>query len=328
MCFKKVIPFTALALTLLAVSLNVKAASPTKEFDQAVQRYQAGDYQNAATHFKNVVQHDPSNAKAWLLLGQSLAQTNDVEGARRAFANALKLEPSGRVADRINEQLAKLPGPDLRDCPTCPEMVVIPAGSFEIGEAYNKRTVTFAQPFAIGKYEVTQAQWKAIMGANPSMFSNCGDNCPVENVSWNETQEFIQKLNARTGKQYRLPSEAEWEAACRAGEKQQYCGSDDAQSVAWYDEASTHPVGRKRANAFGLYDMSGNVWEWVEDGWHKDYNGAPSDGTAWQGNDSRHVIRGGSWLFDQWIKNASDRHWNMPSDRYSTLGFRLAKTLP
>lgn len=328
MCFEKVIPITTLALTLLAVSLNVNAASLTQEYDQAIQGYQAGDYQSAATHFKKVVQLDPSNAKAWLLLGESLAQTNDAEGARRAFVKALQLEPSGRVADRVNEQLAKLSGSIFRDCPTCPEMVVIPAGSFEMGERYKKHAVTFSQPFAIGKVEVTQAQWKTVMGSNPSIFSNCGDNCPVENVSWNDAQEFIQKLNAKTGKQYRLPSEAEWEAACRGGETQQYCGSDDAQSVAWYDDGSTRPVGQKQANAFGLYDMSGNVWEWVEDGWHKDYIGAPSDGTAWQGSDSRHVIRGGSWLFDQWIIDAADRRWNIPSDRYSTLGFRLARTLP
>jgi formylglycine-generating enzyme required for sulfatase activity len=328
MCFEKVIPITTLALTLLAVSLNVKAASLKLESDQAVQAYQAGDYQNAATHFKKVVQLDPSNAKAWLSLGQSLTQTNDVEGARSAFAQALKLGPSDQVADRVNEQLAKLPGSILRDCPTCPEMVVIPAGSFEMGDAYNTHTVTFSHPFAIGKFEVTQAQWKAIMASNPSIFSNCGGNCPVENVTWNDTQEFIQRLNAKTGKQYRLPSEAEWEAACRGGEKQQYCGSADVQSVAWYDDGSTHPVGQKQANAFGLYDMSGNVWEWVEDGWHKNYEGAPSDGTAWQGNDSRHVIRGGSWHFDQWIIDAADRNWNVPSFRYSTLGFRLARTLP
>ena len=197
-----------------------------------------------------------------------------------------------------------------------------------MGEPFKTHPVTISQPFAIGKFEVTQAQWKTIMGSNPSKFSNCGDNCPVENVSWNDAQKFIQRLNTKTGKQYRLPSEAEWEAACRGGETKQYCGSDDAQSVAWYDESSTLPVGQKQANAFGLYDMSGNVWEWVEDGWHNNYDGAPSDGTARQGYDSRHVIRGGSWHFDQWIRHAADRNWNLPSDRYSTLGFRLARTLP
>ncbi len=328
MFFEKVTPITALALTLLAVSLNVKAASLAQEYDQAIEGIQAGDYQNAAIHFKNVVQLDPSNAKAWLLLGESLSQTNDLEGARRAYANALKLEPNGRVAARVNEQLAKLSGSIFRDCPTCPTMVVISAGSFEMGEPFKKHTVTFSQPFAIGKFEVTQAQWKAFMGSNPSIFSNCGDNCPVENVSWNDAQEFIRVLNAKTGKQYRLPSEAEWEAACRGGETLQYCGSNDAQSVSWYDVDSTRPVGQKQANAFGLYDMSGNVWEWVEDGWHNDYVGAPSDGTAWQGSDSRHVIRGGSWLFDQWIINAANRQWSIPSDRFGTLGFRLARTLP
>lgn len=239
-------------------------------------------------------------------------------------------EPGIPAADRVDEQAARQPGSTFRDCATCPEMVVIPAGNSEIGDAYSKHAVTFSQPFAIGKFEVTQAQWGALMGEYPSQFGSCG-NCPVENVSWNDTQEFIKKLNARTGRQYRLPSEAEWEAACRGGENHQYCGSDDVNSVAWYGEnsnGSTHPVGQKQANAYGVYDMSGNVWEWVEDGWHKTYAGAPVDGTAWQASDSSHVLRGGSWYFDPWIIDAADRNWNVPSFRYGTLGFRLARTLP
>ncbi|MGC2166826.1 MAG: formylglycine-generating enzyme family protein [Gallionella sp.] len=269
MCFKKIISFTTIALTIVAVSLNVNAAGP-------------------------------------------------------------KQEPSGQVADRNGEHPAASPSSTFRDCQNCPEMTVVSAGRFEMGDAYNKHTVTFSRPFAIGKFEVTQAQWGAVMGEYPSQFGSCA-NCPVENVSWNDTQEFIKKLNAKTGRQYRLPSEAEWEAACRGGEKQQYCGSDDVKSVAWYGENSdgtTHPVGQKQANAYGLYDMSGNVWEWVEDGWHKTYDGAPVDGTAWQASDSSHVLRGGSWYFDPWIIDAADRNWNVPSFRYGTLGFRLARTLP
>jgi len=120
----------------------------------------------------------------------------------------------------------------FRDCPDCPEMVIIPAGSFDMGsnngEVNEKpvHRVTIAKPFAMGMTEVTQGQWKAVMGNNPSSFSNCGDTCPVEQVSWNDVQGFLQKLNAKTGKQYRLPSEAEWEYACRAEGKQEYCGSD------------------------------------------------------------------------------------------------------
>jgi formylglycine-generating enzyme required for sulfatase activity len=114
-----------------------------------------------------------------------------------------------------------------QDCNDCPEMIVIPAGSFEMGEAGHTHHVTIAKPFAIGKYEVTQAQWQAVMGKNPSYFRQCGGNCPVEQVSWDDIKQFIRKLNQKTGKKYRLPSESEWEYACRAGGRNEYCGSDE-----------------------------------------------------------------------------------------------------
>lgn len=197
--------------------------------------------------------------------------------------------------------------------------------------------VTIGRAFAIGKTEVTQVQWKAIMGNNPSKFSDglfshgCGDNCPVENVSWNDAHAFIQKLNAKTGKQYRLPSEAEWEYACRAGGQQEYCGSDNVDSVAWFggnSGATTHPVAKKQANAFGLYDMSGNVWEWVEDSWHENYNGAPVDGSAWQGDGAKRVLRGGSWGNDPQIERATNRGKDEPAIQDSGYGVRLARMLP
>ena len=169
------------------------------------------------------------------------------------------------------------------------------------------------------------------MGNNPSKFGSCGDECPVEKVSWDDAEAFIQKLNAKTGKQYRLPSEAEWEYACRAGGQHEYCGNDNVDSVAWYASnsgKSTHPVSRKQPNVFGLYDMSGNVWEWVEDSYHNSYNGAPTNGSVWQGDGARRVFRGGSWDSRPRYVRAASRDGDVPAYRDSYLGFRVARTLP
>jgi formylglycine-generating enzyme required for sulfatase activity len=169
------------------------------------------------------------------------------------------------------------------------------------------------------------------MGSNPSYFKECGDNCPVEQVSWNAAKDFIQKLNAKTGKQYRLPSEAEWEYACRAGGRNEYCGSGNIDSVAWYGSNSgskTHAVARKQANAWGLRDMSGNAWEWVEDCWNGNYNGAPSDGSAWTtGECSWRVLRGGSWVENPRYARAAFRYRGGASGRANHSGFRLARML-
>ena len=139
----------------------------------------------------------------------------------------------------------------FKDCADCPEMVVIPAGSFEMGGTGSREKpvhrVTL-RSFSMGKTEVTQGQWRAITGSNPSHFRNCGDSCPVEQVSWEDAKEFVSRLNSKTGKTYRLPSEAEWEYACRAGGRQEYCGSDSADNVGWYYVNSgnaTHPVGKR-----------------------------------------------------------------------------------
>lgn len=232
-------------------------------------------------------------------------------------------------------------GKSFRDCADCPEMVLIPPGSFEMGSTggYTDQQplhwVSIAQAFALGKTEVTQAEWQAVMGANPSGFKNCGDNCPVENVSWHDAQEFIGKLNAKTGRQYRLPTEAEWEYACNNGNWTKYCGSDDVDAVAWYNDNSgrglfsdghPHPVGQKQPNAFGLYDMSGNISEFTADRYHDNYNGAPTDGSEWPGNGVYCVIRGGSWGDVSENARAVRRAQGGPDNVYD--GFRLARTLP
>ncbi|GHV61506.1 hypothetical protein FACS1894195_2120 [Bacteroidia bacterium] len=161
--------------------------------------------------------------------------------------------------------------------------------------------------FSIGKYEVTQEQWEAVMGSNPSYFK--GDDLPVENVSWNDAKAFISKLNSMTGKTYRLPTEAEWERAAKGGKNYDYSGSNSIDAVAWYDGSKTHPVGTKQPNALGIYDMTGNVWEWCEDC----YDSSCSD----------RVSRGGSWFNSAAYCRVSGRNGGTPSGRYNSLGFRL-----
>ena len=234
-------------------------------------------------------------------------------------------------------------GQAFRDCADCPEMVVIPAGSFQMGsndgDADEKPIHPVAiKRFALGKYEVTQGQWRAVMGSNPSRFTKCGDNCPVEKVSWDDIQQYIQKLNQQTGQQYRLPSEAEWEYAARAGSSTQYGWGDnigmnnancDGCASPW-DNQTTAPVGSFKANAFGLYDMHGNVYEWVQDWYHDSYSGAPSDGSAWAsgGNRDSRVLRSGSWDFNAAGVRSAGRIWYAPDDFGSDTGFRLARTAP
>ncbi|MGH9803026.1 MAG: formylglycine-generating enzyme family protein, partial [Blastocatellia bacterium] len=153
-----------------------------------------------------------------------------------------------------------------------------------------------------------------------------GDDLPMESISWEEAKEFCQKIQQLTNKAYRLPSEAEWEYACRAGTTGDYGGKLD--EMAWYYENSdskTHPVGKKNANSFGLYDMHGNVWEWCEDLWHDDYKQAPADGSAWLsgGDSSRRVLRGGSWNLVGSLCRSAYRHYVLPGNRFVTFGFVL-----
>ncbi len=222
------------------------------------------------------------------------------------------------------------------------KMVSIPGGSFMMGctarrecdddnPEYSEHEVQ-VNDFEIGQYEVTQEVWEAVMGENPSRFSDCAQ-CPVENVSWEDVQRFLDELNARTGGGYRLPTEAEWEYAARGGQQSrvsQYAGSDDPGAVGWYEANSgkkTHPVGQKEPNELGVYDMNGNVWELVENCGHCTDTGAPSDGLAWEsGNCSERVLRGGSWNLSPEYFLSELRVRNTTWLRDPSLGFRVART--
>ena len=244
-----------------------------------------------------------------------------------------------QAKEDLDKGVSPKAGAIIRDCADCPEMVVIPAGSFTMGSSHSAdeqpaHMVTFKQSFAIGKTEVTQGQWFAIMGSPwPHVnFQQCGDNCPVDGVNWYDVKKFIQKLNAKTGKQYRLPSEAEWEYSCLAGGQNEYCGGDNIDSVAWYQGNSNktpHSSAEKQSNAFGLYDMSGNMFEWTEDVYHENYVDAPIDGSAWQGADgAKHVARGGSWDNYARRQRAAYRTSESPTNRDNSIGFRIVRTLP
>ena len=207
------------------------------------------------------------------------------------------------------------------------EMVKVTGGLFESAGIQKQ-----ISNFSIGKYPVTQGQWKEIMGSNPSYFKGC-DECPVESVNWDDIQEFLKKLNALTGKTYRLPTEAEWEYAARGGiegkkDNYLYAGSNDLDEVGWYNENSgstTKPVGLKNPNQLGLHDMSGNVWEWCQD-WYSDYPAAALSDRLGSRGGSYRVIRGGSWCVFAVFCRVSYRNLSAPAGRFSYVGFRLAHT--
>ncbi len=200
-------------------------------------------------------------------------------------------------------------------------------GSDCYGDEKPSHRVTVSD-FKLGKYEVTQAQWNKIMGSNPSKFSNC-DECPVEQVSWDDIQAFLRKLNFQTGKNYRLPSEAEWEYASRGGNKSggyKYAGSNTIDDVAWFTEnagSKTHPVGGKRPNELGLYDMSGNVYEWCQD-WFGNYSSGSQNNPSGASTGSHRVNRGGGWDGPARDCRVSNRGYDAPASRFYNLGFRLA----
>ena len=255
----------------------------------------------------------------------------------------------GMTLAEVREE--KRPGRTFRDCPSCPEMVVVPAGAFSMGSPASEegrdadegpvRRVTIAEPFAVGRYEVTFAEWDACAAAG-----GCGRYRPDDKgwgrgdrpaiyVSWNDAKAYVRWLSKKTGEFYRLLSEAEWEYAARAGTATRYSWGDEVGRNrancrgcgSRWDGESTAPVGSFAANGFGLHDMHGNVWEWVEDCWNRLYRGAPSDGTAWTaGVCSRRVLRSGSWFKVPKVLRSASRIWLGTSIRNDDYGFRVART--
>ena len=266
------------------------------------------------------------------------------EAAEQRRAAKAKAERE-RLAREAEEK--KHPGRRFRDCDACPEMVVIPAGSFLMGSPESEEgraddegpqhRVTIGEAFAAGVYEVTFEEWGACVadggcgGYRPKDYGWGRGRRPVINVSWEDAQAYVRWLSRKTGKEYRLLSEAEWEYAARAGSRTQHSFGDEITSRdANYggNIGKTRPVGGYRANGYGLHDMHGNVWEWVRDCWNGSYAGAPNNGEAWERGDcSRRVLRGGSWGSYSWNLRSANRLGIHSEFRLDSNGFRVARTL-
>lgn len=227
------------------------------------------------------------------------------------------------------------------------EFVLIPAGRFEMGSLSDENnwyknekpahTVHIGKAFYLGKFLITQKQWLEVTGSTPSKFA--GEDRPADRVSWNDAQEFITKLNEKEGTdKYRLPSEAEWEYACRAGKATRYSFGDNESELGEYcfygnSDAGSHPVGQKKPNPFGLYDMHGNLWEWMQDLYFDSYEDAPADGSAREATvlPSRvmRVVRGGSWQTSAAGCRSASRYYYPPVARRnsSRIGLRLLREI-
>ncbi len=310
-----------------------KAANTVGGYDAYLSEYFNGRYAAAARVARAAFQAAPMQQSAPAQTAQQRPSSGSGFGAGQAF----------------------------KDCADCPEMLVISAGSFQMGSTTgdaDEKPVhgVNINSFAMGKTEVTRGQFAAFVAASGHSagnscwtftgdkfadtpdrnWRNAGfaqtDSDPVACVNWDDAQAYALWLAQKTGKSYRLPSEAEWEYACRAGSNQTYCGSDNADSVSVYGRKNgdrTLPVAGKQANAWGLHDMSGNLWEWTQDCWNETYNGAPSDGSAWTtGNCGLRSLRGGSWYNFATFTRAAIRGRDVTSNRVNFSGFRLTRMLP
>lgn len=244
-----------------------------------------------------------------------------------------------------SEAGTRLPGETFRDCPDCPEMIVVPAGEFSMGSAESPleqpiHHVIIPRPFAIGRREITFAEWDQCVAAGACRL-NPGDrgwgrgNRPVLDVSWDDTQDYLSWLSQKTGRKYRLPTEAEWEYAARAGTTTPFWWGRNAKEGAANcsgcgpgSQSKTVPAASFRPNAFGLYDTSGNMAEWVEDCWNENFRGAPKDGSAWtSGQCNRRVLRGGSFANNASMARSAARFRYDKDVRYFANGFRVASDL-
>lgn len=285
----------------------------------------------------------------WLLIGCLLASPTWAAGPKKVDKNKKVVHAALFKPHPVNIEMVKLEGGTfVMGCQSGRDL-----GCFD--DELPPHNVSI-KPFEIGRTEVTRSQWQALMGGESQALHDdkkrekiraCGPNCPVESVTWEDVQTFIQKLNQKTGLKYRLPTEAEWEYAYRSNTKTTfYTGNCILPDQADYDtrdddfngchsvngiyEETTVPVATHPANPWGLFDMAGSLWEWTQDTWHDDYQGAPTDGSAWEGGEHfiERVLRGGSWASAPRDLRASVRMRYTAASRSIVAGFRLARSLP
>ncbi|MBK8811028.1 MAG: SUMF1/EgtB/PvdO family nonheme iron enzyme [Acidobacteria bacterium] len=325
------------------------AAQEAEAWDLVKESKDPGDLRLFLKEFPNGTNSATARIRLDGLVWESAKRSNDkalVEAYLGEFPNGAnsaaariklrQIEAAASVSTKetpVTKQETVAPG-TIRKNASGIELVWIPPGDFMMGSPKGDsderpvRKVTFAKGFWMGRFEITQGQWRALIGSNPSSFVRCGDDCPVETVNWDDAVAFVAKLNASdTEFTYSLPSEAQWEYAARAGTLGDYYG--DAGEIAWTignSKASPHPVGKKLANAWGLYDMSGNVWEWCADLYSENgYAGLPSDGSPnlTVGDPKYRVQRGGSWGSFDGKSRSPNRGKEEVSRRYHLNGFRI-----
>jgi formylglycine-generating enzyme required for sulfatase activity len=343
----------ALILSLLlaapALAQTADDAAANRLFVHAVQLWnrakdepvaqQAGTLREVQANLQAIIdRHGGATLAVRLVIGETIGPLSlalvqrEVRRASEAEARLIQAGQAGAQAANATAGVGRV----LRDCPECPEMVGVPAGAASLASG---RNVTIGTPFAVGKFEVTFAEWDACVAQGgcshrPDDLGWGRGRQPVMNVSWDDAQQYVAWLSRKTGKFYRLLSEAEWEYAAQAGSGREAVAAQGANQANCFGCGSrwggrqTAPVGSFAANAFGLHDMLGNVWEWTADCWNDNHAGAAADGSARQGGDcSRRVLRGGSWIFFPEFARSAFRDGSTTAFRDGYFGFRVARTL-
>ena len=337
----------------------------TIKFDLPIDGVKVATLDDLRDHFTTeIIKHFRSGLLVRWLRSRSMAHelaavealtARDDVAILKELCRIFEVEASDDTIVQVPRKRARNPGDTFRDCPEGPELVVVPAGGFMMGSPDGEEDrhddeaplheVRIVYPLAVGVYAVTFDEWDACVsgggcgGYRPDDEGWGRGTSPVINVSWEDVQMYVKWLSWKTGKGYRLLSESEWEYVARAGTRTQYWWGDesgrnrascDGCGSRW-DVLGTAPVGSFSANVFGLYDVHGNVWEWVEDRMNLDYDGAPEDGSAWVSegcdSDTSRVLRGGSWDNEPRVLRSALRSWDYTGVRDVNAGFRVARTL-